>query len=62
MLHCPLNTVCLQAVHELYEIVEGTEWEQNEARFTKVVFIGKNLDEGGLKHSLASCSVSLEDM
>lgn len=50
----------LQAVHELYEIVEGAEWENDGARFTKFVFIGKKLDEDGLRDRLASCSTRSE--
>ena len=48
----------LQAVHELYDIFEGIPWGEDEERHSKLVFIGKNLDENviqsGLKESFES--------
>lgn len=40
-----------QAVQELYDIQEGIEWDSSEERINKLVFIGKNMDEGKLQAS-----------
>lgn len=42
----------LQAVHELYDIFEGVPWGEDEERHSKLVFIGKNLDENAIESGL----------
>jgi G3E family GTPase len=42
----------MQAVHELYDIIEGPLWADGEDRVSKVVIIGRNLDEPTLLSSL----------
>jgi G3E family GTPase len=44
----------LQAVHELIDLRPDHAW-QNEARQSKVVFIGRNLDRAALDRSLRGC-------
>jgi G3E family GTPase len=39
---CPCASV-LQAVYELYNITQGTEWRPDEPQTSKVVVIGRNL-------------------
>lgn len=43
----------LQAVHELYDIFEGKEWGKGEQKRSKLVFIGKNLNEGKIREALS---------
>lgn len=45
------NKWVLQGVHELYDIVEGPEWGE-ETPYSKVVFIGKNLDHEEISKAL----------
>lgn len=45
----------LQAVHELYDIFEGKEWEQDESRHSKLVFIGKNLNDAVIADAIEGC-------
>lgn len=45
----------LQAVREIYEITDGPVEENPDAVMNKLVFIGRNLDEGGLATGLKSC-------
>jgi G3E family GTPase len=35
--------MCMQAVHDLYDITEGPMWAKGEDRASKVVIIGRNL-------------------
>lgn len=47
---------CLQAVHELYEVVKGGEWGAGEDRSTRIVVIGRFLDKAAMQSSLtAAC-------
>ncbi len=41
----------LQGVHTLYTVTPDREWREGEARETKLVFIGRNLDEAWIKQS-----------
>ncbi|KAJ7553824.1 hypothetical protein O6H91_06G114800 [Diphasiastrum complanatum] len=45
----------LQAVRELYEIIPGRSWRQDEKCANKLVFIGKYLNEEILLSSFESC-------
>lgn len=49
----------LQAVHELYDVVEGPEWgvQVGEQRNSKIVFIGRHLDGPRLQSELEQCCV-----
>mmetsp|Transcript_6531 Transcript_6531/g.12963 ORF Transcript_6531/g.12963 Transcript_6531/m.12963 type:complete len:390 (+) Transcript_6531:58-1227(+) len=49
------NKSILQAVHELYDIFEGKEWEQDEVRHSKLVFIGKNLQDSVIADAIEEC-------
>jgi G3E family GTPase len=44
-----------QAVHMLCEGATGRGWAPDEARDSKLVFIGRNLDPAGLRTAFASC-------
>ena len=46
----------VQAVHEMYDIVEGRPWGDGEARYSKIVFIGRHLDRARLMHGLRACA------
>ncbi|KAG0488933.1 hypothetical protein HPP92_007744 [Vanilla planifolia] len=45
----------LQAVRELYEIVPARKWKETERKMSKIVFIGRDLDETVLRSSFHSC-------
>ena len=45
----------LQAVHELYDIVEGPAWREGEPRGSKLVFIGRRLRREALLRDLQAC-------
>lgn len=50
----------LQGVHELYDVVEGPEWPEEQVhsdRGSKVVFIGRHLDGPKLQQGLQACCV-----
>jgi len=45
----------LQGVHDLFTVEgSGIEWKENEARFTKLVFIGRDLERDKLASELRS--------
>lgn len=44
-----------QAVHMILEGDFQREWRDDEARQSRMVFIGRNLDETALRHGLESC-------
>lgn len=44
----------LQAVREIYEIVPAREWNKDENRTNKIVFIGHNLDEKILRDTFST--------
>jgi G3E family GTPase len=46
------NRVVMQAVHELYDIVEGPCWQKGEQRATRIVVIGRNLSRTLLQTTL----------
>lgn len=45
----------LQAVRELYDIVQGRSWNQDETRESRVVVIGRSLDPAQLEQSFRKC-------
>ena len=48
----------LQAVHELYDIVPGMCWDDlpaSQQHQTKVVLIGRNLEDGLLHQGFMAC-------
>ena len=47
-----------QAVHMLFNGTFDTPWEAGEARQSRLVFIGKNLDHDGLRESFKACVVN----
>ncbi|CAE1161462.1 unnamed protein product [Acanthosepion pharaonis] len=47
--------VIVQAVHELFDFQYTSDWETNEQRLNRMVFIGRNLDESVLQKCLISC-------
>ena len=49
------NRLVFQAVHMLMEGDDGKAWGRGEARDSKLVFIGRDLDAAGLKAELAAC-------
>ncbi|EDV23158.1 uncharacterized protein TRIADDRAFT_58162 [Trichoplax adhaerens] len=44
--------ILFQAVYELYDKVETTEWLENERRINKLVFIGRNVDHAILAEGI----------
>lgn len=48
----------VQAVHEMYDVVEGRPWAPGEARYCKIVFIGRHLDGAALRRGLSACAVA----
>ncbi|XP_020572887.1 COBW domain-containing protein 1 [Phalaenopsis equestris] len=45
----------LQAVREIYEVVPARRWLETEQKTSKIVFIGRHLDETVLRNSFRSC-------
>eukprot|EP00892_Ulva_mutabilis_P008540 jgi/Ulvmu1/6058/UM027_0036.1 len=50
----------LQAVHELYDVAEGPPWAEDEERCTRVVVIGRRLDQVQLEESLRRACLPAE--
>jgi len=50
----------LQGVHTLYTVQPDRDWKDAETRETKLVFIGRNLDEAWIKESFQSLSAAVE--
>lgn len=46
-----------QAVHSIFDGCPGKEWEPEEKRINKLVFIGRNLDETALRKGFKGCLV-----
>ena len=46
-----------QGVHMLFEGMPDRPWQQGERRFSKMVFIGKDLDEEVIRQGFAECMV-----
>ena len=44
-----------QAVHDIYDVVEGPAWAPGERRYSKLVFIGRRLDAAALEAQLQGC-------
>ena len=49
-----------QGVHMIFTGEFDSKWGEDEARVSKLVFIGKNLDHDGLKTGFAACIYSEE--
>jgi G3E family GTPase len=47
-----------QAVHMILEGDLQREWRENEARYSRMVFIGRNLNEAELKAGFESCAAA----
>ena len=47
--------VALQGVHDLFALEEQRPWSDGEARRTRLVFIGRDLDEAALRAGLVRC-------
>jgi G3E family GTPase len=45
-----------QGVHMLADSAWGKAWQPQEARVSRMVFIGRNLDEAALKSGFAACA------
>lgn len=45
----------LQAVHDVHDVVEGPTWPPGANRESRVVIIGRKLDEAALLGSFQSC-------
>ncbi|KAL6769629.1 ZNG1 [Auxenochlorella protothecoides x Auxenochlorella symbiontica] len=48
----------MQAVHDLYDVVPAAPWAEGEARASKLVLIGRRLEEGSLQRGLDECVAS----
>ncbi|KAL8054052.1 hypothetical protein ABFX02_05G112800 [Erythranthe guttata] len=46
-----------QAVHSIFDGCPGKEWDPEEKRVNKIVFIGRNLDENALRKGFRGCLV-----
>lgn len=51
----PPRRYTLQAVHETWELAEGPPWREEELAETRLVFIGRNLDQGRMRRALEAC-------
>jgi G3E family GTPase len=47
-----------QAVHMILEGDLQREWRENEPRFSRMVFIGRNLDKAALQRAFDACAAS----
>jgi G3E family GTPase len=45
-----------QGVHMLADSAWGKAWQRNEARVSRLVFIGRGLDAAALKSGFAACA------
>ena len=52
------NRFVFQAVHMLMEGDDGKRWDDSEARDSKLVFIGRNLDPAELRAGFAACAAA----
>jgi len=50
----------LQAVHETWELERGRPWGEEEVAESRLVFIGRNLDEATLRVMLLACVAACE--
>ncbi len=53
--HGKKNKVILQSVAHYLGITEGRDWEKNEEKVSRIVFIGKRLKPDGFEKMLQSC-------
>ncbi|CAA7406522.1 unnamed protein product [Spirodela intermedia] len=51
----PAGRYVFQGVHSMLDGCPGKPWEENEKRISKLVFIGKNLDEEALRKGFRGC-------
>ncbi|XP_078438271.1 uncharacterized protein LOC144708721 [Wolffia australiana] len=51
----PAGRYVFQGVHSMLDGCPGRPWEENEKRVSKLVFIGKNLDEEALRKGFKGC-------
>ena len=51
----PTPTTVATGVHDIYDVVEGPAWREGEARYSKLVFIGRGLDAAALEAQLRRC-------
>lgn len=59
---CVINEVrrvLIQAVHELYQLVPTTNWNETEDKSNTLVFIGRHLDKSVLQEHFTSCVVDV---
>jgi hypothetical protein len=49
------NDRVLQGVHTLFEILPAGQWGSGDKRYSKLVFIGRNLDQAFLQRGLSAC-------
>lgn len=45
----------MQGVHEVFEGSAGKDWKEGEARKSRMVFIGKDLNKENLEAGLKGC-------
>lgn len=45
----------LQGVHDLFEGIPDRPWNKDEKRVSKIVFIGRELNEESLKNGFKNC-------
>jgi G3E family GTPase len=45
----------LQGVHSLFEGLPDRPWGANEKKLSKIVFIGRNLNEESLRNGFKNC-------
>ena len=54
---CEKNTTCaaLQGVHAVFDGTPGKPWREGDRHRSRMVFIGRDLDEGLLRAGFAKC-------
>ncbi|MDD4617202.1 MAG: GTP-binding protein, partial [Alphaproteobacteria bacterium] len=50
------NKLVLQGVHMMMDGTNRMPWTNGERRASRLVFIGRNLDERGLREGFAACA------
>lgn len=45
----------MQGVHEQFHGAQGREWQKDEKRFSRMVFIGRNIDDGLIQEGFEMC-------
>jgi G3E family GTPase len=49
------DRIVFQGVHMLFDVTNDRPWQEGETRKSELVFIGRNLDEMGLKEGFKAC-------